>query len=95
MKTIQIYNLHLINGDIIQAAEDYELKGSKTMDSIFQRANDDDIFLIVDLILGSCYVPKKNIVYITTGDVRVDAELDKFETNICLLRRVKKSGSKN
>ena len=95
MKTIQIYNLHLINGDIIQAAEDYELKGSKTMDSIFQRANDDDIFLIVDLLLGSCYVPKKNIVYITTGDVRVDAEPDKFETNICLLRRVKKSGSQN
>ncbi len=95
MKTIQIYNLHLINGDIIQAAEDYELKGSKTMDSIFQRANDDDIFLIVDLLLGSCYVPKKNIVYITTGDVRVDAEPDRFETNICLLRRVKKSGSQN
>ncbi len=28
-----------------------------------------------------------------TGDVRVDAEPDRFETNICLLRRVKKSGN--
>lgn len=93
MKTIQIYNLHLVNGDIIPAAEDYELKGNKTIESIFQRANDDDIFLIVDMLLGSCYIPKKNILYITTGDVRVDAEPDRFETNICLLRRVKKSGN--
>ena len=46
-----------------------------------------------DVILGSCYIPKKNILYITTRDVRVDAESDRFETNICLLRRVKKSGN--
>ena len=45
------------------------------------------------VILGSCYIPKKSILYITTGDVRVDAEPDRFETNICLLRRVKKSGN--
>lgn len=37
------------------------------------------------VILGSCYISKKNILYITTGDVRVDADPDRFETNICLL----------
>lgn len=95
MKTIQIYNLHLINGDIIQAAEDYKLKGSKTLVNIFQRANDDDIFLIVDMLLGSCYVPKKNIVCITAGEVRIDAEPDFFETNICLLRRMSNRGSQD
>ncbi len=45
------------------------------------------------VILGSCYIPKKSILYITTGDVRVDAGPDRFETNICLLRRVKKIGN--
>lgn len=95
MKTVQIYNLHLVTGEVIQAAEDYELEGKKTIISLFQRADDEDIFLITDLLLGSCYVPKKNIAYIATGDVRVDAEPDKFETNTCLLRRVKKRGSKD
>lgn len=93
MKTIQIYNLHLANGEAIQAAEDYELKGKKTIVSLFQKADDEDIFVITDLLFGSCYVPKKNIVCITTGDVRVDAEPDRFETNISLLRRVKNCGS--
>ena len=95
MKTIQIYNLHLVNGEVIQAAEDYELKGKKTIVSLFQKADDEDIFVITDLLLGSCYDPKKNIFCITTGDVRVDAEPDRFETNISLLRRVKNCGSQN
>ncbi len=95
MKTVQIYNLHLVTGEVVQAAEDYELKGKKTIVSLFQRADDEDIFLITDLLLGSCYIPKKNIAYITTGDVRVDAEPDRFETNTCLLRRVKNCGSED
>ena len=95
MKTIQIYNLYLTNGDVIPATEDYELEGKKTIVSLFQRADDDDIFVITDLLLGSCYIPKKNIVCISTGDVRVDAEPDNFETNTYLLRRVKNRGSKD
>lgn len=95
MKTVQIYNLHLVTGEVVQAAEDYELKGKKTMVSLFQRADDEDIFLITDLLLGSCYIPKKNIAYIATRDVRVDAEPDRFETNTCLLRRVKNCGSED
>ena len=63
MKTVQIYNLHLVTGEVVQAAEDYELKGKKTIVSLFQRADDEDIFLITDLLLGSCYIPKKNIAY--------------------------------
>lgn len=95
MKTVQIYNLHLVTGEVVQAAEDYELKGKKTIVSLFQRADDEDIFLITDLLLGSCYIPKKNIAYIATGDVRVDAEPDQFKTNTCLLRRVKNCGSED
>ena len=95
MKTVQIYDLHVVTGEVVQAAEDYELKGNKTIISLFQRADDEDIFLITDLLLGSCYVPKKYIAYIATGDVRVDAEPDRFETNTCLLRRVKNYGSED
>ena len=95
MKTVQIYNLHLVTGEVVQAAEDFELKGKKTIVSLFQRAYDEDIFLITDLLLGSCYIPKKNIAYIATGDVRVDAEPDRFKTNTCLLRRVKNCGSED
>lgn len=95
MKSIQIYHLHLANGEVVQAAEDYKLKGKKTIVSLFQRAKDEDIFLITDLLLGSCYIPKKKIVYISTGEVRVNEECDGFETNICLLRRVRDCGSKD
>ena len=95
LKSIQIYHLHLANGEIVQAAEDYKLKGKNTLVNLFQRANDEDIFFITDLLLGSCYIPKKKIVYISTGEVRVNAEPDRFETNICLLRRVRDCGSKD
>lgn len=36
MKTVQIYNLHLVTGEVVQAAEDYELKGKKTIVSLFK-----------------------------------------------------------
>lgn len=93
MRTVQIYNLHLIGGDVIPAAEAYDLKGRKTMVSMFQHLDDEDILCISDILLGSCYVPKKNIVYITTGDVMTDAERDTFETNVSVIRRSNKSGS--
>lgn len=95
MKTVQMYHLHLIGGEVIPVAEAYGLKGKKTIPSIYQNADDEDILCITDMILGSCYVPKKNIVYITTGNVKENAERDNFETNVVVIRRGKKSGSKN
>lgn len=76
MKSIQIYHLHLANGEIVQAAEDYKLKGKNTIVNLFQRANDEDIFFITDLLLGSCYIPKKKIVYISTGEVLLKMSLN-------------------
>lgn len=93
MTTIQIYNLHLINGDVIPMAEAFDLKGKKTMVSRFQELDDEDMLCITDLLLGSCYIKKKHILYITTGDVRVDAEPDGFLTNMEVLHRRVKYGS--
>lgn len=95
MKTIQIYNIHLLDGSVIPAAEAFELKGKKTIESLFLNAEEDDVFFICDILLGSCYIPKKNIAFIATGDVRPDAEPDWFQTNTQVLRRVKKRGSEN
>lgn len=95
MKTVQLYHLHLIGGNVIRVAEAYDLQGEKTITSIYQNADDDDILCIADMILGSCYVPKKNVVFITTAEIRKNAEQDSFETNVFVIRREKKRGSKN
>ena len=94
MQTVQIYYLHLTGGDVVPVAEAYDLKGEKTIVSMFQNLDDEDILCISDILSGSCYVPKKSIVYITTGDVEVDAERDGFETNVSVMRR-SGNGSKN
>jgi hypothetical protein len=66
--SIQLYNIHLINGEVLQVGEDYHLKGPKTIVNRFTKANDDEI-LDFESAFTSMYVPRKNILFIATADV--------------------------
>lgn len=65
----QLYNIHLLNGEVIQSAEDYDLPAEKGLVGMFERMKETDILTVNDLLLGSAYIPKRSIVYIAPGDV--------------------------
>lgn len=65
----QLYNIHLLNGEVIQSAEDYDLPAEKGLVGMFERMKETDILTVNDLLLGSAYIPKRSIVFIATGDV--------------------------
>lgn len=65
---IQMYNLHLINGAVISVAEDYNLPIGKGLIGKYRAAKMDDI-LCVNSGMGFSYIPKRNIVFIETGEV--------------------------
>ena len=66
----QIYELHLINGEVVELPEEYDLPFEKGFVTQFEKADDNHLFVINDCISGSIYVPKKNIVYVKAGDVK-------------------------
>ena len=66
----QIYELHLINGEVVSLAEEYDLPFKKGFVVEFEKADDNHMFAIDDAILGSVYVPKKSIVYVKAGEVK-------------------------
>ena len=58
-KTVQMYNLHLINGDVIPVPEDFDLTGKKTLLYWFSHEDVNEILKVGNQFLGFCYVPKK------------------------------------
>ena len=94
MKTVQVYDLILMNGQVVHAREDFDLTGPRAFVDLYESAEDDDIFCITNLLTGSWYIPKKNILFFATGDVEEDGEFEDFISNVRLLRS-KKHGSKN
>ena len=40
---LQLYNVHLVNGDVLQVGEDYDLRGPQTIVNRFYKAGDNDI----------------------------------------------------
>ena len=66
----QVYEIHLLNGTIIEAAEDYELPTTKGLVGKFNRMEEGDILTVEDWFTGSFYIPRRSILYISTGDVR-------------------------
>ena len=39
----QIYNIHLLNGEVIQSSEDYDLPAEKGLVGMFERMKETDI----------------------------------------------------
>lgn len=66
----QNYYIHLLNGEVVEASEAYDLPVEKGLVGKFGKADDNEIFEIGDAISGFAYIPKRSILFITTGDVR-------------------------
>jgi len=66
----QIYKIHLTNGTVIEAAEDYDLPSGRGLISKVKRASDCEWLTIGDPLKGYAYIPKESILFISTGDVR-------------------------
>ena len=66
--SIQLYNVHLVNGDVLQVEEDYDLRGPRTILNRFHQAEENEI-LEFRTPFTSMYVPRKNILFIATADV--------------------------
>lgn len=67
--SIQMYLVHLLDGTVIQVAEDYDLPAAKGLLGKYEKAAPDELLVFGDPISGFAYVPKKSIVFISTGDV--------------------------
>ena len=67
----QMYRIHLIDGSVIEIAEEYYVPEGKGFINHYLKAKDEELFAFGDKIAGFSYVPKKNIVFISTGDVKV------------------------
>lgn len=68
-KYYQNYNIHLLSGEVIGASESYDLPAEKGLVGKFGKADDNEIFEIGDAISGFAYIPKRSILFISTGDV--------------------------
>ncbi len=66
----QIYRIHLLNGDVIEIAEDYDLPVKKGLAGDFERMEEGDILTVEDALMGCTYIPRRSILYISTGGVR-------------------------
>ena len=69
-KYYQIYRIHLLNGEVIEASEEYDLPVEKGLVGKFQKADDNKIFEIGDAVSGVFYIPKRSILFIATGEVK-------------------------
>ena len=66
----QIYRIHLLNGDVIEIAENYDLPVKKGLVGDFERMEEGDILSVEDALMGCAYIPRRSILYISTGGVR-------------------------
>ena len=66
--TVQEYIVHLMDGTKIITCEDIDFPAEKGVLACFEKANSEDLLLIRDLICNH-YIPKRAILYISTGDV--------------------------
>ena len=69
-KYYQIYHIHLLNGEVVEASEAYDLPAEKGLVGRFEKADDNEIFEIGDSISGFAYIPKRSILFLSTGEVR-------------------------
>ena len=66
----QVYHIHLLNGEVVEASEFYDLPSKKGLIEKFSKAADNEIFEIGDGLSGFAYIPRRSILFISTGDVR-------------------------
>ena len=71
---LQDYLIHLRNGEKISVMEPYDLTGPKALINRYQYANPEAVFCVGDPMTGFHYFKAKDIVQISTLDVREVAD---------------------
>jgi len=71
MSKLQEYIIHLINGDTISIWENMDIPFEESIICDFADDKSAEFFEFGDEEAGFFYVPKKNIVYISTGKVKL------------------------
>lgn len=64
----QEYRIHLINGQVIQAAEEVSIPSHQRLATRFRTSKPDEILTVGDDDTGMAYIPVRNILYISAGD---------------------------
>ena len=67
--TIQIYLIHLLNGDIVQYREEFDVPYAKGIISKFKSMKDSEYLEFGHGLKGMFCIPVKNVLFISTGDV--------------------------
>ena len=67
---VQLYHVHLVNGEVFTVQEAYDLPIEKGLVGQYIKAKDSDVLTLRFPMLDFLYVQKKNILYISTGDVK-------------------------
>lgn len=64
----QEYRIHLVNGQVIQAAEEVSIPSYQRLTARFKASKPDDVLTVGDDDTGKAYIPVRNILYISAGD---------------------------
>lgn len=65
----QVYILHLLDGTKIELAEEYDIPEEKGFIGLYSKAPLDEIIQVGDRFTGFSFIPKRNIVYVSTASV--------------------------
>ena len=65
--SLQDYRIHLINNQVIHAAEERFIPEDKRLHNRFRASTPDDVLVIGNEETDRAFIPVRNILYISTG----------------------------
>ena len=65
--SLQEYRIHLINKQVIHAAEERFIPEDKRLHNRFRASKPDDVLVIGNEETDRAFIPVRNILYISTG----------------------------
>lgn len=66
---MQEYDIHFVNGHMLKASEECVVPAYRRLHNRFMACTPDDVLDVSSGMGGHAYIPVRNILYISTGDV--------------------------
>ena len=66
---LQEFKIYLIGGHVLKAAEEVTIHAEHRLLNRFKKAKPEDIVSVGSEEISQAYIPVRNILYISTGDV--------------------------
>ena len=71
MVYMQDYKIHLLDGTVIEATEEYDERiDQETLPEKYEKSDPDHVFCVGDPYCYRSFIPKRSILYIEEGSVR-------------------------